>query len=451
MQLGLKYAPKGTGAVLSFEIVGGVEAGKRFVEALELHSHVANIGDVRSLVIHPASTTHSQLSPEEQAAAGVTPGLVRLAVGIENIDRHPGRPGCGVPGREAGLTLAEYGAISYEGLPPASAAWREADPVGDRQFVDVGSLETESGAVIPDVRVAYETWGTLNEERSNAVYICHALTGDSHVAGPAGPGHATSGWWHGLVGPGCAVDTDEWFVVCANVLGGCQGTTGPSSLAPDGRPWGSRFPVVTVGDMVEVERRLSDTLGIAAWALLLGPSLGGMRVLEWMVRYPERVRGGLVLGSTAAVTADQIGTHAVQIHAIEADPLFRGGDYYEAAPGQGPHVGMGVARRIAHLTYRCETELDLRFGRSPQDGEDPVRRWSFRGRVLPGPPRGQARPQVRCQHVCGADPGDEPVRSGPRARGSRPGPGDDRGTPDGGGDRLGPPVPRAPAAGDWST
>lgn len=267
--------------------------------------------------------------------------------------------------------MAEYGAISYEGLPPASAAWREDDPVGDRQFVDVGSLETESGAVIPDVRVAYETWGTLNEARSNAVYICHALTGDSHVAGPAGPGHATSGWWHGLVGPGCAVDTDEWFVVCANVLGGCQGTTGPSSLAPDGRPWGSRFPVVTVGDMVEVERRLSDTLGIAAWALLLGPSLGGMRVLEWMVRYPERVRGGLVLGSTAAVTADQIGTHAVQIHAIEADPLFRGGDYYEAAPGQGPHVGMGVARRIAHLTYRCETELDLRFGRSPQEGEDP--------------------------------------------------------------------------------
>jgi homoserine O-acetyltransferase/O-succinyltransferase len=267
--------------------------------------------------------------------------------------------------------LPEYGPLSYDGPPPASAAWREGDPVGDRQFADLGALTTESGAVIPDVRVAYETWGTLNADRTNAVYICHALTGDAHVTGAAGPGQRTAGWWDGLVGPGCAVDTDEWFVVCANVLGGCQGTTGPASTAPDGQPWGSRFPVVTVGDMVRIERRLSDHLGIDSWALLLGPSLGGMRVLEWMVRYPERVRGGLVLGSTAAVSADQIGTHATQIAAIEADPAFRGGDYYDAAPGAGPHVGMGIARRIAHLTYRCETELDLRFGRDPQEGEDP--------------------------------------------------------------------------------
>ncbi len=267
--------------------------------------------------------------------------------------------------------MADYGPLSYEGLPPASSAWREGDPVGERHFVDVGNLTTELGAAIPDVRVAYQTWGRLNEDRSNAVYICHALTGDAHVAGSAGQGHATDGWWHGLVGPGSAVDTDEWFVVCANVLGGCQGTTGPSSTAPDGRPWGSRFPVITVGDMVEVEHRLTDVLGIDSWALMLGPSLGGMRVLEWMVRFPERVRGGLVLGSTAAVTADQIGTHATQIAAIEGDPGYRGGDYYDARAGEGPHRGMGLARRIAHLTYRCETELDLRFGRDAQDGEDP--------------------------------------------------------------------------------
>ena len=267
--------------------------------------------------------------------------------------------------------MPEYGPLSYEGLPPASGAWREGDPVGERRFAEVGDLTTESGAVIPGVRVAYETWGTLNDDRSNAVYICHALTGDSHVAGSAGPGHRTGGWWHGLVGPGCAVDTDEWFVVCANVLGGCQGTTGPSSLAPDGRPWGSRFPVVTVPDMVEVEHRLTDLLGIQTWALMLGPSLGGMRVLEWMVRHPDRVRGGLVLGSTAAVSADQIGTHAVQLDSILADPAYRGGDYYDAPDGEGPHVGMGIARRIAHLTYRCETELAERFGRDPQDGEDP--------------------------------------------------------------------------------
>ncbi|MFN8170581.1 MAG: homoserine O-acetyltransferase [Candidatus Nanopelagicales bacterium] len=267
--------------------------------------------------------------------------------------------------------MPDYGPLSYDGPPPASAAWREGDLVGDRRFADLGELRTELGGVLPAVRVAYETWGTLNADRSNAVYVCHALTGDSHVTGPAGPGHRTAGWWDGLVGPGAAVDTDEWFVVCANVLGGCQGTTGPSSTAPDGRPWGSRFPTVTVGDLVEVERRLSDHLGIDTWALLLGPSLGGMRVLEWMVRYPDRVRGGLVLGSAAAVTADEIGTHHVQLAAIAADPKFRGGDYYDAADGDGPHVGMGVARQVAHLTYRCETELDLRFGRDPQDGEDP--------------------------------------------------------------------------------
>ena len=261
--------------------------------------------------------------------------------------------------------------LSYDGPPPASAAWREGDPVGDRRFADVGALTTESGFTLPDVRVAYETWGSLSSDGTNAIYICHALTGDAHVTGPAGPGQVTGGWWDGLVGPGRAIDTDEWFVVCANVLGGCQGTTGPASTSPDGEPWGSRFPVVTVGDMVEVEHRLTDALGITSWALMLGPSLGGMRVLEWMVRYPDRVRGGLVLGSTAAVTADQIGTHATQLAAIESDPAYRGGDYYDAEPGNGPHVGMGIARRIAHLTYRSETELDLRFGREPQSGEDP--------------------------------------------------------------------------------
>jgi homoserine O-acetyltransferase len=243
--------------------------------------------------------------------------------------------------------------------------------VGDRRFLEVGDVTVASGDVVPQVRVAYETWGTLAADGGNAIYLCHALTGDAHVTGDAGPGHATAGWWDGLVGPGAPIDTDEWFVVCANILGGCQGTTGPASLAPDGRPWGSRFPVVTVADMVEVERRVTDALGIDSWALMLGPSLGGMRVLEWMAAYPERVRSGLVLGTTAAVTADQIGTHATQIASIEADPRFRGGDYYDAPAGEGPHVGMGIARRIAHLTYRSESELDLRFGRDPQGDEDP--------------------------------------------------------------------------------
>lgn len=267
-----------------------------------------------------------------------------------------------------------YGPLDYQGLPPASGAWREGDEPGLRQFVDLGEFTTQSGFTFPNVRVAYQTWGTLQPGGQNAVYVCHALTGDSHVAGEAGPGHRTAGWWDSMVGPGKAIDTDVWFVVCANVLGGCQGTTGPASLDPDGKPWGSRFPVVTVADMVEVERRLADCLDIQRWAFMLGPSLGGMRVLEWMTAYPDRVRSGLVLGSTAAVTADQIGTHEAQLAAIRADQNFAGGDYYDAPDGAGPHVGMGIARRIAHLTYRSADELQARFGRDPQPGEDPYAR-----------------------------------------------------------------------------
>jgi homoserine O-acetyltransferase len=267
-----------------------------------------------------------------------------------------------------------YGPLGYQGLPPASGGWQEGDEPGRRQFADLGEFTTQSGWTFPNVRVAFETWGTLRPDGRNAVYVCHALTGDSHVAGEAGPGHRTAGWWDSMVGPGRAIDTDQWFVVCANVLGGCQGTTGPSSLDEFGRPWGSRFPVVTVTDMVEIERRLADLLGIDSWAFMLGPSLGGMRVLEWMTAYPERVRSGLVLGTTAAVTADQIGTHEAQLAAIRADPQFAGGDYYEAGPGGGPHVGMGIARRIAHLTYRSADELQERFGRQPQPGENPYSR-----------------------------------------------------------------------------
>ena len=160
-------------------------------------------------------------------------------------------------------------------------------------------------------------------------------------------------------------------MVCANVLGGCQGTTGPASPAPDGRPWASRFPLITVPDMVEVERRFSDALGIRRWACMLGPSLGGMRVLEWMVAHPERVASCVVIGTTAAVGADQIGSHEAQMEAIRADQAFRDGEYYDAIDGGGPHRGLGVARRIAHLSYRSRHELETRFGRRHQDQEDP--------------------------------------------------------------------------------
>jgi homoserine O-acetyltransferase len=256
-------------------------------------------------------------------------------------------------------------------LPPASGAWRETDHPGERRFLSLGRFTTQSGFSFPEVRVAYQTWGALHPDHANAIYVAHALTGDSHVCGAAGPGHRHGGWWNALVGPGRPIDTRRWFVVCANVLGGCQGTTGPASLAPDGRPWGSRFPAIHVGDMVELERRFSEALGIQRWAFMLGPSLGGMRVLEWLVADPERVAAGLVIGVAAAVGADQIGSHEAQIEAIRADQRFRDGDYYDAADGQGPHRGLGVARRIAHLSYRSREELELRFGRQPQGQEDP--------------------------------------------------------------------------------
>jgi homoserine O-acetyltransferase len=254
----------------------------------------------------------------------------------------------------------------------STGAWREGSPQGDRQHMDIGSLRFETGGALPQVRIAYETWGRLNPARDNAIMVEHALTGDSHVAGPAGAGHPTSGWWEGLIGPGCPLDTDHWFVVASNVIGGCQGTTGPSSQAPDGRPWGSRFPFVTVRDQVAAEAALADRLGIAAWAAVLGGSMGGMRALEWAVTYPDRVRRCIVLACSAYATAEQIAWCQPQLLAIRQDPDFAGGDYYRRL--KGPELGLGLARRIAHITYRSEPELDTRFGRSAQGEEQPLGR-----------------------------------------------------------------------------
>jgi len=257
-----------------------------------------------------------------------------------------------------------------------SGAWRAGDPVGHREFVDVGEVALERGGVLPGVRVAYETWGTLNPAADNAILIEHALTGDSHVVGPADAAHPSPGWWDGLIGPGRPLDTERWFVVAANVLGGCQGTTGPSTPAPDGSPWGSRFPFITVRDQVAVEARFAQRLGIHTWAALVGGSMGGMRVLEWAVSHPDQVQRAIVLASTAYATADQIAWAQPQLLAIRSDPAFQGGDYYSTGPGDlpetGPEQGLGIARRIAHVTYRSSTELDQRFGRDPQEHEDPL-------------------------------------------------------------------------------
>ena len=246
-----------------------------------------------------------------------------------------------------------------------TGAWREGDPRGSRTFASIGDLPLESGVVLPDVRLAYETWGTF--DGSNAVLILHALTADSHVVGPAGVGHASPGWWEGLVGPGNAIDTDRQFVVAANILGGCQGSTGPSSPATGGEPWGGSFPYITVRDQVRAEAALADSLGIDRWYGVIGGSAGGMRAIEWAVEWPERVERLFLLATCAAASAEQIALSSIQVDAIRADPYYCSGDYYKGPAG--PFNGLDIARRIAHLSYRSEFELADRFGRSAQGSE----------------------------------------------------------------------------------
>lgn len=268
--------------------------------------------------------------------------------------------------------ITEANSRSLIGKPPATGAWRVGDPVGQRKFVSIGELPLEVGGSLPAVRVAYETFGTLNADGSNAVLVLHALTGDSHLVGPAGPGHPTAGWWGGIVGPGLAIDTDRWFVVAPNMLGGCQGTTGPASLAPDGAEWGSRFPYVTIRDQVAAQVAFSDKLGITTWAAVIGGSMGGMHALEWAVAYPERLDRVGVLAAPEISDADQIALNSVQIDILRMDPAFAGGAYYDSAEGEGPHRGLALARRMALLSYRSPEELNDRFHRTWQSAVTPI-------------------------------------------------------------------------------
>ena len=238
-----------------------------------------------------------------------------------------------------------------------TGAWLESHDPGERRFKKIGDLMLESGEVLPDVTIAYQSWGQLKADRSNAILINHALTGWSDVPS----------WWPQMVGPGLPFDTNKYFVICPNVIGGCQGSTGPSSIAPDGKRWGSRFPFLTVRDMVAAELALTHALEIPSYQIAVGPSLGGMRSLEWAIQFPEMIGAICSIGSSAVATGDQIGTWTTEIHAIKADPHFHGGDYYDK--NRGPIEGMGIARKIAHLTYRTEYEMDTRFGRDLQGDE----------------------------------------------------------------------------------
>jgi homoserine O-acetyltransferase len=256
----------------------------------------------------------------------------------------------------------------------ASGAWLPGDPPGRRQFLSFGDrgFALEGGGILRGVELAYETWGTLDDDASNAVLVCHALTGDSHAAGPLLPGHPQAGWWDGMIGPGKGIDTDRWFVVAVNVLGGCQGTTGPASAHPDdGLPWGSRFPVVSVRDWVRTQASLADHLGIRRWHSVVGGSMGGMQALEWALMFPERVRSIVPIATALAASAQQIAWWSTGRRIIRMDPRWRGGDYYDAPPGDGPHESLSIARMVSQITFRSDDVFTRRFGREvvePLDG-----------------------------------------------------------------------------------
>ncbi|MCA1946916.1 MAG: homoserine O-acetyltransferase [Armatimonadetes bacterium] len=233
---------------------------------------------------------------------------------------------------------------------------RTAPTQEGRRFVRIGPFRTESGGYLPDVTIAYETWGRLEGEGENAVLICHALSGDSHAVG----------WWSALVGPGKAIDTERYFVVCMNALGGCQGSTGPSSPAEDGRPWGSRFPILTLGDVVEAHKRALEKIGIRRLLAVAGGSMGGMQALEWTVRFPGLVDRAFVAASCAAHTPMQIAFNEVARQAIQRDPKWRGGDY---PPDDQPSDGLAVARMLGHLTYLSPESFERKFSRRLQNKE----------------------------------------------------------------------------------
>lgn len=233
-------------------------------------------------------------------------------------------------------------------------------------FTQSQPLELAGGTQLPEVEVAYETYGTLNAQRSNAIYICHALTGDAHAAGYH-VGDTRPGWWDNMIGPGKPIDTDRWFVVASNILGGCQGTTGPSSTDPrTGRPYELNFPLLDMADFVSVHRALARHLGIERFAAVVGGSLGGMQVLQWSLTHPEEMGRALIFAASSRLTAQNIAFSAVGRQAIMRDPDFNDGQFIsrKTFPGKG----LSVARMMAHITYLSEEAFQEKFGRSPQEG-----------------------------------------------------------------------------------
>nr|WP_294999967.1 homoserine O-acetyltransferase [uncultured Methanobrevibacter sp.] len=229
-------------------------------------------------------------------------------------------------------------------------------------------IKLDSGKVLDNVTVAYETYGELNKEKSNAILICHALTGDAHAAGWH-KGDKKPGWWEIVIGPGKALDSEKYFIICSNVLGGCKGTTGPSSINPKtNKPYGLDFPVITIGDMVNVQKKLVDSFGISQLTAVIGGSMGGMQVLKWMVKYPEMMKKAIPIATTAMSSPQQIAFNDVGRQAIFADPNWNKGNYYET--GELPKNGLSLARMIAHITYLSDESMDIKFGRGLQDKDE---------------------------------------------------------------------------------
>ncbi len=231
-------------------------------------------------------------------------------------------------------------------------------------------LTLENGERLGPITVAYETYGQLNHDKSNAILVLHALSGDAHVAG-LHEGDQNPGWWDDMVGPDKALDTNKYFVICSNVIGGCRGSTGPSSTNPEtGKPYGPDFPIISIGDMVNVQLRLVDHLGIGKLLTVIGGSMGGMQVLQWMVSHPDRILSAIPIATTLKHTPQQIAFNEVGRQAIMADVNWRGGNYYDRSP---PARGLAVARMVGHITYMSDTSMAEKFGRRLKELKEPAR------------------------------------------------------------------------------
>ena len=246
-------------------------------------------------------------------------------------------------------------------LDPGAGA-RSAPAIPDKNFHRIGSFEPELGGYLEEVTLAYETWGELDSSGENAVLIVHALTGDSHCAGGVSEAYRRGGWWDEMVGPGRAVDTDEHFVVCSNVLGGCSGSTGPASVDPETDcPYGMRFPIITIRDIVRTQKRLLENLGVRRLEVVIGGSIGGQQALEWAVEFPDFVEKAVPVAATGALGPQGLGMSEIGRRAIMADPDWQGGDYY--GTGRSPETGLAIARMAGMLTYQSAEGQWERFGR----------------------------------------------------------------------------------------